>query len=166
MGSNIIIYLKDTFNILCPQAIAHLHLEENVSDIVLTAGNEQKLDLTLFAKHIEASGGWTFDNALTRFIWDMDHNFVPVFAGTASVEMTTGNNAVLTFKLKINGNLDILITPATFSSIDKIQQLAAVDLTKNGAPYIQQNDFIEVWAVSDQNATFKIHSFQIALLGR
>lgn len=166
MGSNIITYLKDKFNILFPQCIAHLHLEETVSDIVLTAGNEQKLDLTLAAKHTEALGGWTFDNALTRFIWGFDHDFVPLFAGTASVEMTTGNNAVLTFKLKINGNLDILTTPATFSAIDRIQQLAAVDLTKNGEPSLKLNDFVEVWAVSDQNATYKIHSFQIALIGR
>ena len=51
MGSNIITYLKETFNILCPQSMAHLHLEEVVSGIALTAGNEQKLDLTLAAKH-------------------------------------------------------------------------------------------------------------------
>lgn len=166
MGSNIITYLKNTFNILCPQALAHLHLEETVSGIVLTAGNEQKLDLTLSAKHTEALGGWIFDNFLTRFIWSIDHDFVPIFAGTASVEMTTGSGAILTFKLKINGSLDILTTPATFSAIDKIQQLAAIDLTKNGEPYLSLNDYVEVWAVSDQDATFKIHSFQIALIGR
>lgn len=166
MGSNIITYLKEKFNILFPQSLAHLHLEETVSGIVLTAGNEQKLDLTLAAKHTEAQGGWIFDNALTRFIWGVDHDFVPLFAGTASVEMTTGSGAILTFKLKVNGNIDILTTPATFSAIDKIQQLAAVDLTKNGEPYLKQNDFVEVWAVSDQDATFKIHSFQIALIGR
>lgn len=166
MGSDIITYLKEKYNILLPQSLAHLHLEEVVSGIALTAGNEQKLDLTLAAKHSEALGGWAFDNALTRFIWGLDHDFVPIFAGTASVEMTSGSGAILTFKLKINGVMDILTTPATFSAIDKIQQLAAIDLTKNGEPYLSLNDYVEVWAVSDQDATFKIHSFQIALIGR
>jgi len=89
-----------------------------------------------------------------------------VFHGAASVEMTAGVGALLTVILKLNGNINIVETPTTFSIQDKIQQLAAFDLVKNDEPYIKQGDYIELWSVSDQDITLSINAFSIGLLGR
>jgi len=165
MGTNIVKYLKDKYKIMDPQPIAHIHIEEPVTGMSLSAGVAQKLDLENTLKHVDVIGGWEYDNVLSCFIWGIDFDFIPVFAGTASVKMTTGTTPKLTFILRI-GAVDILSTPVSFSTIDKIQQLAAFDLVKDGEPYVKLNDEITIWAESDLDATFSIEAFGVGLLGR
>lgn len=158
--------MERDFKILLIQPVAHIHLDLAITGLAFTAGQTQKLDLELATKHVTAEGGWVYDNTLSRFTWTKDFDFAPIFGGSASIEMTSGTTAELTFTLRLNGSDDILSSPVTFDTLNKIQTLSADDLVKNGAPYISQNDYIEVFATSDSAATYSLKSFQTVNNGR
>lgn len=173
MGRTIDEILKTDFAILPEKPVCHAHLKAPLTGIALTNA-WLKLPINETDFFVDALGGFTFDEANNRFIWDaaaaINMDLITQFIGDAGLEVTAGGVVDIVLGLFVDGNL-ILETEMDFDNQNKIQSYGANDLIIDDTtkePLLSQGSYIEVFARAGvaQTPTISLVYFNITVFDR